>query len=115
MVISLFIIGSCEIELKSVSISGGIILGINAGFLFDTREEVYQYHAFFSLCNRLSKESICQSQWINILDGRNGNKQYYSELPCMEETNEEIFVYSTNWWLYANEMLSSWEILLGKR
>lgn len=88
-----------------------VVLGINANFVFDAREEAYRYHAFFSLCHRLSKEHVCQARWINILDGRNGN---YSHLPCIAES-EHIRVYSTSWWTYANEMLSHWEVLLGKR
>ena len=88
-----------------------IIIGVNASFLFDTRDEAYRYHAFFSLCNRLSKENLCQDKWINILDGRNGN---YSTLPCIGDCGH-IRVYSTSWWAYANETLSHWEILLGKR
>ena len=88
-----------------------IVIGVNASFIFYTRDEAYRYHAFFSLCNRLSKENVCQDKWINILDGSNGD---YSKLPCIDDCGH-IRVYSTSWWTYANHTLSNWEILLGKR
>jgi len=86
-----------------------IVLGINAVFYFDTPQELYDCHQFFSYCSLASKNKELHLNWTNILRNTSGNA--FPNHERLKEKNgtpiECIRIYTCPWWEYATELVSS--------